>query len=130
MIGDGVRDDFFGTGSAASLYFVFSHEQGIRLFQMKFVIYLWWVAGEDEETQRNGIVNVYWPGEINFPDKREAEEADRVLSAVPCRIAALHQCLQDGPLFRLMNAVVILSLDVETKTRIKFHTGKKAVWML
>jgi hypothetical protein len=91
---------------------------------MKFYIYFWWVAAEDVETQRNGIVNIFWPDELTFPLKRESEEADRVLTAVPGRITAMHQCLKDGPLFRLMNAVVILSLDVETKTRLKFHTGK------
>jgi hypothetical protein len=95
----------------------------MNILQMKFFIYLWWVAGEDAETQRNGVVSLFWPDEIHFPDKREAEEAIRVIMAVPCRIAALHQCLRDGPRFRLMNAVLILSLDVETKTRMKFHTG-------
>ncbi len=90
---------------------------------MKFIIYLWWVAAEDVETQRNGIVSLFWPNDLVFPDKRTTNEAYRVFSAVPCRITALHQCLQEGPLFQLMNAVVILSVDAETKSRMKFHKG-------
>lgn len=80
------------------------------------------MAGEDIETQQRGVISIFWPGGHNFPDKREAEEAERVFAAVPLRITALHQCLPDTAIFRLTKAVVILSLDVEMRTRMKFHT--------
>ena len=91
--------------------------------QHKFFIYFWWVAGEDVETQQKGLISVFWPETHNFPDKREAEEAERIFAAVPIRITALHQCLPDSPAARLVKAVISLSLDVETRTRMKFHSG-------
>jgi hypothetical protein len=93
---------------------------------MKFFIYLWWVAAEDIETQQKGVISIFWPSfesAHKFPDKREATEAERVFDAIPTRIAALHQCCPDTPAFRLMKAVVILTLSVETRIRMKFHTG-------
>ena len=92
---------------------------------MKFFIYFWWVAAEDVETQQRGLVSVFWPQHHNFPDKREVEEAERVFEAVPSRITALHQCLPDTPAARLVKAVVSLSLDLESRTRMKFHSGER-----
>lgn len=92
---------------------------------MKFFIYFWWVASEDVETQQKGLVSIFWPETHTMPDKREVEEAERVFAAVPIRITALHQCLPDTPAARLVKAVVAISLDVETRTRMKFHSGKR-----
>jgi hypothetical protein len=92
--------------------------------QMKFFIYLWWVAGEDVETQQRGLISIFWPeNNIIFPDKRESQEAERVFAAVPVRFAAIHQCVPDTAFYHLIKAVVILSLEVESRTRLKFHTN-------
>ncbi|KAG7349839.1 hypothetical protein IV203_012436 [Nitzschia inconspicua] len=90
--------------------------------RMKFFIYLWWVAAEDVETQQRGVISLFWPENHSlFPDKREAQEAQRVFGAIPTRIAAYHQCLPDTAFFRFTRAVVILSVDVVSRTRLKFH---------
>jgi len=95
--------------------------------RMKFLIYLWWVAAEDVETQQRGVISIFWPSfeaAHKFPDKREATEAERVFGAIPTRMTALHQCTPDTPAYKLMQAVVILTLSVESRTRMKFHTGE------
>mmetsp|Transcript_27321 Transcript_27321/g.48345 ORF Transcript_27321/g.48345 Transcript_27321/m.48345 type:complete len:524 (+) Transcript_27321:363-1934(+) len=94
--------------------------------RMKFLIYLWWVAAEDVETQQRGVISIFWPSfeaAHKFPDKREATEAERVFGAIPTRMTALHQCTPDTPAYKLMQAVVILTLSVESRTRMKFHTA-------
>jgi hypothetical protein len=90
---------------------------------MKLFLYVWWVAGEDVETQQRGLISIFWPQNHNFPAKREAEEGERIFAAVPYRSTALHQCLPDTPASRLVKAVVILALGVEARTRMKFHSG-------
>jgi hypothetical protein len=89
---------------------------------MKFFIYFWGVASEDIETQRCGVISIFWPEVHSFPDKREAQEAERVFAAMPIRITALHQCLPNTAVFQITKAVVILSMEVEARTRMKFHT--------
>jgi hypothetical protein len=90
--------------------------------QMKFYIYFWGVASEDVETQQRGLISLYWPEVHNFPDKREVQEAERVFAAVPIRNTAMHHCFPNTAVFQLTKAVIILSLGVETTTRMKFHT--------
>jgi hypothetical protein len=104
------------------MFLLVSSDTATLCWQMKFFIYFWGVASEDVETQQRGLISLFWPEEHNFPDKREALEAERVFAAVPIRITALHQCTPNTAVFQLTKAVIILSLDVETRTRMKFHT--------
>jgi hypothetical protein len=93
-------------------------------WQLKFLIYFWGVASEDVETQQRGLISLYWPEDHHlFPDKREVQEAERVFAALPIRVAALHQCIPNTAVFQLTKAVIMLSLGVETTTRMKFHTN-------
>lgn len=93
---------------------------------MKLLIYKWWVAGDDVESQQRGVVAVFFPSfdaAHKFPDKREHVEADRVFSCMPTRLTALHNCSPDEPIYKLLQAVLTLALPAAFRSRIKFHNG-------
>ena len=95
--------------------------------QMKFLIYLWWVVGEDIESQQRGVICIFFPSfeaAHQLPDKKEAIEGDRVFGCIPTRMTALHNCSPDEPVYKLLQACVTLTMSAAMRARIQYHNGK------
>jgi hypothetical protein len=85
------------------------------------------VAGEDPETQRNGIVLLFWPGckELRLPKSRYRSLVSRALNCMPTRFASFHFCFPATPFFQMARMLISTTLKrVKGFPRIKVHTGK------
>lgn len=129
------------------------------LLRIKILWYMIWIASEDIETQRKGLVIIGWPcDEIisgsNSPmsedDTRSSDGSamggigDSVwernirpnianvegiyqvksVDGLPIRIAALHFCIQNRPVYRILNSLFYFTLDSSYKSRYKVHIGE------
>jgi hypothetical protein len=122
-------------------------------YQFKISQYLWLVACEDEDTQRNGIVLVPWGfGEgIQYPDQSDltselvdenvniwnmmnqltslsyTTEGRQLTDSLPLRIACFHQCFPDSPLFQFYRAVFVMIMNgANDKMRLQTHLGSSS----
>lgn len=90
-------------------------------------MYMVFVAGEDEETQRNGIVILFWPGskELRLPASRHRGLVSKVISAMPTRFASFHFCFPSTPFFQMARMMITVALKGGNDiTRVKVHTGR------
>ena len=125
------------------------------LLRIKVLWYMFWVASEDIESQQKGVVIVGWPsdsvisqsedetnssigGNMVNSDNGVWEESLRqnlvvqegiyqvkTLDGLPLRIAALHLCFEDRPIYRLLNSLWHFSMNAYLQARYKVHIGKK-----
>jgi len=122
-----------------------------------------WIASEDVETQRKGVVAVVWPSDPPKPtthgggasgtgsglssgvsscssesedegsqwegflrpkySKNDIAYHKRYYHAQPIRVAAMHWCSQDKPIYRILNSLHYFSLDSKSQSRYKVHFG-------
>jgi len=100
--------------------------------RFKIIMFLQWVASEDVETQRKGIVIILWPFDEHteaatmVAEKNEEDENERnwrkirrgitnettvyfekYNNSIPVRVASIQQYLQDTPFFRAMSALYV-----------------------
>ena len=122
-----------------SLYAPFSFCASVNTVQIRVTLYLYWALGEDEESQRKGHVGVVcWPSnqEAVSPDKftvvysprevhRHIHLSNRMFECSPTRIAGIHMCLPDEPIFHMMRTGLALSLG-KLGSRLKIHCGKSS----
>jgi hypothetical protein len=94
--------------------------------QIKVLLYLMWVAGEDVETQRRGLVVIFWPS-INtvILDRNWVENGQKTVQGFPLRGVALHMCLANTLAFRMLKAQIGLAIPKDVRRRFQFHLGKK-----
>jgi len=104
--------------------------------RIRVTMYLQWTFGEDEESQRKGMIGIIcWPSttEVSTPDKfaivysprdvpRHIHLSKRMFDSSPIRIISMHLCLPDKPIYHMMRSGIALSLG-EFRSRIKFHSG-------
>eukprot|EP00531_Pseudo-nitzschia_arenysensis_P018566 CAMPEP_0116131312 /NCGR_PEP_ID=MMETSP0329-20121206/8939_1 /TAXON_ID=697910 /ORGANISM="Pseudo-nitzschia arenysensis, Strain B593" /LENGTH=591 /DNA_ID=CAMNT_0003625735 /DNA_START=421 /DNA_END=2196 /DNA_ORIENTATION=+ len=115
----------------------------------KIHFYLWWVASESVETQRNGMVmvTVHNPGIADanpstatetaalsafgdeeyedirgLPSLRFARIYVKCRRGMPTRLICLHTCTPDTPYYNIVRAYN--SVMVEERARLKFHVGE------
>jgi hypothetical protein len=95
--------------------------------QIKVVLYLMWVAGADVETQRRGLVVIFWPS-INtvIMERNWVENGQKTVQGFPLRAAALHMCLANTLAFRMLKAQIGLAIPKNKRRRFQFHLGKTA----
>lgn len=118
--------------------------------QAKIHFYLWWVASESVESQRNGLVLVT----IHNPDISDAQPSKaihtlahsptadgddygdnsklpsitfariyiRARRGMPIRLICLHTCTPDTPFYNILGAYH--THMIEERARFKFHVGK------
>jgi hypothetical protein len=80
-----------------------------------------WVVGEDVETQRRGMVAIYWPSLNTFiPDQNWGH---MLVKGFPVRAAALHVCLPNTLAFRMLKAQIGLAVPTYVRRRFQFHLG-------
>jgi hypothetical protein len=92
-----------------------------------------WVLTDDVETQRKGLVGVLWSPpqifskqqQLNLrPRSRDHIKGPRLYNGVPGRVAAIHVCLPDEPIFNLIWAVLAVYLGGKERNRFIRHTGE------
>jgi hypothetical protein len=89
------------------------------------VLYLLWVAGEDVETQRRGLVVISWPRmDTVILDRNWVGTGQRAVRGFPVRGAALHLCLANTLAFRMLKAQIGLAMPKDVRKRFQFHLGK------
>jgi len=126
--------------------------------RIKILWYMFWIASEDIETQRKGIVIVGWPSDEiisgdsgNIPmseDESKCSDGEggntsvweqslrpsianvegvyqvKAIDGLPIRIAALHFCIQNRPVYRILNSLFFFALNSSYKLRYKVHIGE------
>lgn len=123
----------------------------------KVLWYMFWIASEDIESQRKGLIVVGWPTngmQKSDDDEVKSNESDgggstssepynmwekslrekiknvegvyqtKVLIGMPMRIAAVHCCFEDRPVYRILSALFYFALSPYLKSRYKVHIGK------
>lgn len=85
-----------------------------------------WVASEDLESRRGGLVIVIWPSPnaMIASDARLHIEFSKAIRGFPCRGCAMHVCLADNLAFRMLRAQIGLALPEDIQHRLKIHLGK------
>ena len=110
-------------GTLRVCFFVFS---STTIWQFKIWMYIVFVAGEDIETQRNGMIMICWPGALNpkLPNARFRRYIVEALQCIPMRFACFHLCLPPTPFFQILRAFIVLFLKAgNAATRVKVHSG-------
>jgi len=96
--------------------------------RLKIYLYLTYVAGEDEETQRKGIVMLFWPGcnELRLPKPGYLNLVALALRGMPTRFASFHFCSPATPFFQMARVMISIALKRgKSVTRVKIHTGER-----
>jgi hypothetical protein len=94
----------------------------------KLFLYMNWVAGDDVDTQRKGLVWIVW-FDLSFKVVRSSKMsgfADTRFSATEVqsvRSAVIHLCVPDTPFHRLCAAVIKLKNGSSARMRMKCHYG-------
>ena len=84
-------------------------------------------AGEDEETQRNGLVLVFWPGhkKVQPPSFEYRLTVSRMLKAIPVRWASFHLCFLPTRISKVLQFLFTLSVARGgTIGRVRIYTGE------
>jgi hypothetical protein len=114
------------------------------------LIYLWVVGSYDVESQRRGLVLISLSGpkvtdgiiqsqsqdkkvkEKEDSDSQEAQKfhasrmATHVLcaSSVPFRVSAIHLCLPQKPMYKILKSIYGVAIGSRWNSRVKFHLGE------
>jgi len=87
------------------------------------------VASEDVETQRNGVVIIFWPGSdknITIPRSKHRSLVRKIFNGIPTRCASFHFCFPNTPFFHIMRSILALTLTpMRERTRVKLHMGER-----
>jgi hypothetical protein len=97
----------------------------------KLLLYMFYVASESVESQRKGVVNIFFPSTSavhsvfkSLPGPEDRKLAERLNNAFPIRLVATHFCIPDTILFRVFRAMILLTLqENHEKFRTKTHIG-------
>lgn len=120
--------------------------------RIKILWYMFWVASEDIESQRKGVVIIGWPNDSAVVDDEvkscesdsgedfsnsawenslrpslrviEGSYQGKAMEGLPMRVAAFHICFTDRPIFRIVNTLFYFSLSTEMRLRYKVHIGE------
>jgi len=88
--------------------------------KMKVLTYVMQALSEDEETQKQGCVLLFWPLDPKYSISRELS---RIIQVAPIRFSAVHFMLYDTPCFRKFGAWKLLALPKEARARTRIHFG-------
>jgi len=106
--------------------------------RLKVLIYLWVVAADDVESQRNGMIVISYSGPKITTDesghwvnskKHKKFHQSRVkthvivVSAVPMRVTAVHFCLPLSTLVQVFTQIYKMAMG-PWSSRVKFHMGE------
>jgi hypothetical protein len=83
-------------------------------------------AVEDEETQRRGIVAIFYFTAAYGLAMEMHQRDTRMFDWLPLRIVGGHFCFDDSRLL-LVKALVMLDIGRERRVRVRFHEGASRV---
>lgn len=97
------------------------------LSQVKIFIYMVMAAVEEEETQKRGMVGLfYFVGATSFMFDRKFVQVNNLLSGLlnclPCKLTAMHICFND-PRLRMIKALIMLTMGRDRRVRLRVHIG-------
>ena len=98
--------------------------------QMRGFWYMMWAAVDDEETQRKGLIYVFYnifPSyrlsiDLTFQERFLVWRSARYVQAFPVRIKCLHFCSSQNNL-RPLFGLAMLGAGKEIRPRFRFHNG-------
>jgi len=88
----------------------------------KIMLYLNWVAGNDVETQKKGIVIVVWFDHVFKISRRPKNIVYKDHEVSTLVASAIHICSPDTPLFRFRQAVAVIRIG-RARRYIRTHLG-------
>mmetsp|Transcript_25304 Transcript_25304/g.59233 ORF Transcript_25304/g.59233 Transcript_25304/m.59233 type:complete len:293 (-) Transcript_25304:979-1857(-) len=94
----------------------------------KILLYTLWVAGEDVDVQRKGLVTLVrftsnYELSVNGLCKLRDAHKTHINIIATIRPCAIHICSPDKPIFRFCHSIVLLRLTKVGRVRIKIHYG-------
>jgi len=103
----------------------FQHDLKMR---MKIRLYMHYVASNDVESQRKGIICIAWPeGDFTNTPMPLTKENRRLLrlflDATPIRIVCVHFCMPDTLYFQLLRSFLIIVMPSYMTSRLRFHVA-------
>jgi len=96
--------------------------------RFKVLLYLMWVASEDAETQRNGILMLVWPGckELPFPSREHKKNLVESALCTPTRPVAFHLCFRPTSFSIILQAMFLAVIKIaKMVVRVKVHIGER-----
>jgi hypothetical protein len=95
------------------------------------LLYLSQHFSDDVETQRKGMVVVYFPTS-SFDSRTITEPVARrdlrsIMASAAHRTSAIHICLPDSPLHRFVGSLFKVVFPADLAVRIRIHTGKSGI---
>uniref|UniRef100_A0A7S4A8N7 DUF6824 domain-containing protein n=2 Tax=Pseudo-nitzschia australis TaxID=44445 RepID=A0A7S4A8N7_9STRA len=88
--------------------------------KIKVIAYVMQVLSEDEETQKQGCVFLFWP---LVPTCTISKQVNCAVQISPIRISAIHFMLYDTIQFRKLGALQLLAMSRESRARTRLHFG-------
>jgi len=88
--------------------------------KIKVLIYVIQAVSEDEETQKQGCVFLFWPLD---PMCTISRELNYVVQVAPIRFSSFHFMLYDTAQFRKLGAWQLLAMSQESRARTRFNFG-------
>ena len=98
------------------------HTHSSSNMKRKVLLYMIQAISEDEETQKQGCVFLFWPLE---PRCKISKEVNCVIEAAPIRFSSFHFMLLDTTSFRKLGAWQVLAMPVQSRARTRFHFGEQ-----
>jgi hypothetical protein len=81
---------------------------------------------EDEETQQKGCVFVVFhpnPASQVCASASEREFVQRMMASIPVRVSAIHVCLHDDMVSKMIKTFFLVAIGPEGRTRTRVHIG-------
>lgn len=88
--------------------------------KIKVLAYVMQVLSEDEETQKQGCVFLFWP---LVPTCTISKQVNYAIQVAPIRTSAIHFMLYDTIQFRKLGALQLLTMSRESRARTRLHFG-------
>jgi hypothetical protein len=98
----------------------------LPLSKIKNALYMYMCLAEDIETQKKGCVFIVFRPSPSTQVCASAEErgfVQRLMSSIPIRVSAIHVCLYDDALSKIIKSVFLVAIGPEGRARTRIHTG-------
>jgi hypothetical protein len=89
-------------------------------------LYMYMCLAEDIETQKKGCVFIVFhpsPGTQVCASAEERGFVQRLMSSIPIRVSAIHVCLHDDAISKIIKSVFLVAIGPEGRARTRIHTG-------
>ncbi len=89
----------------------------------KILIYHTWVAGNDIDVQREGLIFLVWfDGTFKVSPKPAIQAKDH--ETVTVRASGIHCCSPDTPIFRFRRSIMTMRIGRHNRTKLNIHLGE------